>query len=47
MLNLPNVEQILHFMRNEVDIQKVNIHSLAVTECGLHIHNPIDMVHIT
>ena len=30
-----------------MDIGEVNIHFLGVKECGLHIINPIDMVHIT
>ena len=29
-----------------MDIE-VNIHFLGIKECGLHIINPIDVVHIT
>ena len=46
-LNLPNMGQIFHIISNGMDIEEMKIHFLGVKKCGLHIINPIDMVHIT
>ena len=45
MLYLPNVERMLHIIRNGMDIGEVNMHFWG-GEYALHVINPINIVHI-